>query len=137
MTLTEKAKEVLIANDIDGYSTKPCPKLYPHQWLWDSCFIAIGYSHFNIERAKNEIRGVLMGQWDNGMIPHMRFNKEVKDYHPSPSTWGIPVDKLTSGITQPPMIAPVVWEIYKKDKDKKGKQQKKSVKDKRKDKKSK
>jgi len=38
--LFQAAKDVLAANDL-GTSTKPAPDLYPHQWNWDSCFIAI------------------------------------------------------------------------------------------------
>jgi glycogen debranching enzyme len=117
--MIRKAEQVLINNDIDGKSTKPSPRLYPHQWFWDSCFIAIGYSHFDISRAKKEIKGILEGQWKNGMIPHIKFNPKAKNYYPSPKEWNIPEDKLTSGITQPAMLAIAVWDIYQKDKDKK------------------
>ncbi len=44
--LIEKAKKVL-GNNWTGGFTKPSPKLYPHQWNWDSGFISIGYSHFD------------------------------------------------------------------------------------------
>lgn len=119
MTTLDNAKDILITNDIDGYSTRPSPKLYPYQWFWDSCFIAIGYSHFDIDRAKREILGILESQWANGMIPHIKFNSKTKGYFPSPDKWKIPEPKLTSGITQPPMLAIAVWEIYNKDRDKK------------------
>lgn len=35
------AKEILEMNNRGNY-TQPAHGLYPHQWLWDSCFIAIG-----------------------------------------------------------------------------------------------
>lgn len=116
--LLEKAKDILYTNDIDGYSTKPSPRLYPHQWLWDSCFIAIGYSHFDIDRAKNEIRGLLRGQQDDGFIPHIRYNTEAKDYFPSANDWGFKQEKNISGITQPPLLAEACRRIYEKDEDK-------------------
>lgn len=120
--LIEKAVTVLRENDIDGRRTKASARLYPHQWLWDSCFIAIGYRHFDINRAMNEIRGLLEGQWPNGMIPHIIFNKRQEGGHPR-ERWGtrkVPKYKNieTSGISQPPMVAIAVWEIYKKNKDK-------------------
>jgi hypothetical protein len=49
--LLAAALEVLKANDRGTY-TMPGPDLYPHQWLWDSCFVAIGLRHTNIDRAK-------------------------------------------------------------------------------------
>jgi len=79
--LIEKAVTVLRENDIDGRRTKASARLYPHQWLWDSCFIAIGYRHFDINRAMNEIRGLLEGQWLNGMTPHIIFNKRQEEGH--------------------------------------------------------
>ncbi|MBD3387645.1 MAG: glycoside hydrolase [Candidatus Altiarchaeales archaeon] len=117
MSLSDPARAVLESNDVDGSSTRPSPRLYPHQWLWDSCFIAVGYSHFNVSRAKREILSALGGQWENGMIPHIRFNPEVRDYFPSPGDWGVPDGKMTSGITQPPMPAIAAWEIFRRDRD--------------------
>ncbi len=63
--LVNTAKNILEENQI-GKATKPAPNLYPHQWNWDSCFIAIGVSHYDEERAQkiNHCRC----QWSNGMI---------------------------------------------------------------------
>jgi len=44
---TAKAISIL-ANNWTGEFTKPAPHLYPHQWNWDSGFVALGYSHFDI-----------------------------------------------------------------------------------------
>ena len=52
--LVKKAKEVLDGNWL-GASTKPAPALYPHQWNWDSGFIAIGYARYNQTRAQQEL----------------------------------------------------------------------------------
>ena len=56
--LVEIAKTVLEEN-YEGTYTVPSQKLYPHQWLWDSCFIAIGFSNYDIDRAQTEILSLL------------------------------------------------------------------------------
>jgi hypothetical protein len=65
-TLFEDASDVLKQND-KGDFTMPAGELYPHQWLWDSCFTAIGLRHLDVERAQKELLSLLRGQWSNGM----------------------------------------------------------------------
>ena len=50
LPLDEQAKQILGANDRGDY-TIPAENLYPHQWLWDSCFVAIGLRHIDVDRA--------------------------------------------------------------------------------------
>lgn len=113
--LAEAAQTVLEQND-RGHYTAPAPNLYPHQWLWDSCFTAIGIRHYDTERAKMEILSILRGQWTNGMVPHMIFNDEPK-YRRDRNIWRSwvnphsPDDVVTSGITQPPVLAEAVQQI--------------------------
>ena len=115
--LKQRALSVLNTNTI-GYATKPAPTLYPHQWNWDSAFIAIGLSHINHEQAQKEIKALLKSQWRNGMIPHINFNPAAADYYPGPSFWDSnihpdsPTDIQTSGITQPPLLAWATFHIY-------------------------
>jgi hypothetical protein len=40
--IVQTCTDVLRTND-RGVYTAPADGLYPHQWLWDSCFTAIGY----------------------------------------------------------------------------------------------
>ncbi|HET9850592.1 MAG TPA: trehalase family glycosidase [Candidatus Saccharimonadales bacterium] len=106
---------VLKQND-KGKWTVPAEGLYPHQWLWDSCFIAIGLRHLSIDRAKAEINRLLSGQWSNGMVPHMILSKDSRDRqiergYLSPYS---PDGVDTSGITQPPMLAEAVTKIGQK-----------------------
>ncbi|MFZ0450951.1 MAG: hypothetical protein WAL98_17070 [Desulfatiglandaceae bacterium] len=42
----KQAKRILEANWAGTY-TKPSRGLYPHQWNWDSGFIAMGYAHYD------------------------------------------------------------------------------------------
>jgi hypothetical protein len=71
--LARQAKAVL---DFDwtGEYPMPGPRLYLHQWSWDSAFIAIGYSHYDQERAMSELRHLFEAQWKNGLLPQIVFN---------------------------------------------------------------
>lgn len=114
----EEAQAVLKANDQGSY-TVPAPDLYPHQWLWDSCFIAIGLRHLDIDRAKTEILSLLRGQWHNGMMPNMilqnhRKYKRDRDIWRSWANPYSPDDIATSGITQPPMLAEAIVRLGEK-----------------------
>ena len=80
--LFESAKNVLQGN-WNGNFTIPSPTLYPHQWSWDSAFIAIGNSYSNTERAIKEIEFLFDAQWTNGMVPHIVFNDKEKTYFPA------------------------------------------------------
>src|SRR5450631_4103548 len=83
--LLARAQAVLKLNDRGNY-TMPAEGLYPHQWLWDSCFVAIGLRHLDIERAKIEILSLLRGQWHNGMLPNIIFRGENR-YRTDRDAW--------------------------------------------------
>ena len=70
----KKAKKVLLGNRRSGYTLPTNNKLYPAQWNWDSAFIALGYSYFNLNFALGEISTLLKGQWKDGMVPHILFH---------------------------------------------------------------
>ncbi|PID32375.1 glycoside hydrolase [Candidatus Saccharibacteria bacterium] len=116
--LLDDCQAVLLDNN-RGSHTIPAQGLYPHQWLWDSCFIAIGLRHFDIDAAKREIFSLLKGQWTNGMIPHMIFAPSDA-YQQDRNIWrswlnpNAPDHLSTSGITQPPMVAEAVVRIGRK-----------------------
>ena len=58
-----KAKKTLLGNRRKGYTLPTNNKLYTAQWNWDSGFIALGYSYFNLNFALKEINTLLDGQW--------------------------------------------------------------------------
>ena len=107
--LSARAREVLDRNR-RGDWTCPSAALYPHQWLWDSCFVAIGLARSDPQRAADELRSLFRGQWSNGMVPHMIFAAGVRDVG-SQRIWQskrnplAPRDVDTSCITQPPLLA--------------------------------
>ncbi len=113
--LLEKAKAVLEAND-QGIYTVPASVLYPHQWLWDSCFIAIGLRHLDIDRARTELLSLLRGQWHNGMLPNLIL-ADLPKYRRDRDIWRSwlnaysPDNVATSGVTQPPMLAEAVVRV--------------------------
>ncbi len=116
--LAEQAIGVLKRND-RGLFTVPNGELYPHQWLWDSCFIGIGLRHVDVERAKLEVLSLLRGQWSNGMVPNMIFTPgpNYRQRHDIWRSWlspFAPEGVLTSGITQPPLLAEVIVRIGEK-----------------------
>ncbi len=115
--LLEGATKVLEENN-RGKWTVPHENLYPHQWLWDSCFIAIGLRQLDVERAQTEIKSILRGQWDNGMLAHMIFSESPKRLSQKLQEGWInpnsPSGVKTSGFTQPPMIDEAVWLIGQK-----------------------
>jgi hypothetical protein len=75
----------------------PHATTYPWQWLWDSCFHAIVWTHLGDERGLVELRTALSDQDADGFVAHLRYGDG-----PNPHTefWGRP---RTSSITQPPM----------------------------------
>lgn len=95
--------------------TVPSPQTYPYQWLWDSCFHAIILSYCSLEDAKKELLSLLSHQYTNGFIPHMIYWDKAKLSDFPVVEWG---KEDTSTITQPPMLAYSVWQIFQKDQDK-------------------
>ncbi|TYP99091.1 trehalase [Tenacibaculum adriaticum] len=122
--LREKAKKVLNANYNEEGFTIPCEGLYPFQWKWDSGFIAIGFAHFDMFKAKKEVTTLLDAQWENGFIPHIVFHNESDSYFPGPDFHKSELHPLaskkykTTGITQPPVLGFVLQELYRIANDK-------------------
>jgi glycogen debranching enzyme len=122
--LAQRALDVLEAN-WRGASTVPSPRLYPHQWSWDSACIAIGYSRSRAERAEQELRSLFRGQWQSGLLPHIVF-AEGQGYFPGPEFWrtdvapDAPREPRTSGIVQPPVHATAVLQVYLAARDRDG-----------------
>ena len=114
--LIEEAKKVLLGNKKRGYTMPTNNKLYPAQWKWDSGFISLGYSYFNLKYALDEITTLLRGQWKDGMIPHILFHDLSTNYYPNHSVWNCGNKIHSSGITQPPVLAIILKKILDKNK---------------------
>jgi glucosylglycerate hydrolase len=118
-TLRDRAAAVLHGND-EGTWTKASPVLYPHQWSWDSAFIAIGWAHLDVGRAMTELEQLFAAQWATGMVPHLVFRAGPEHpYFPGPEWWDTSVSPAapppplqTTGICQPPVHALAVQRIW-------------------------
>ena len=90
-----------------GYAV-PNTAVYPHQWLWDSCFHAVTWVRLGEpERASEELANVFARQHENGFVPHMTY-WDHPDLHAS--FWGRSGE---STITQPPMYGHAVAELVR------------------------
>ena len=119
--LVEKARAVLTGNDMGSF-VRPGRDLYPHQWNWDSALIAIGLAGVDPARGRAEVLSLLLGQWEDGMVPHIVFHVPNPDYSPGPELWGSAAcdgapEVATSGITQPPVLATAVRVLHEADPD--------------------
>jgi hypothetical protein len=107
--LQDRARAILDAHwQPKGY-TVPNAAVYPHQWLWDSCFHSIAWAHLGEgERALAELRNVFAHQADDGFVPHMTYWDDP-DMHAD--FWG---RRWTSCLTQPPMYGHALVEIARR-----------------------
>jgi hypothetical protein len=119
--IAARATTVLEANWRKTH-TVPAAGLYPHQWSWDSSFIALGLSRISPRRAGQEMDALFAGQWADGRIPQIIFDPHRdQDYAPGASFWqstsipGAPDHVETAGLVQPPNHAWAVWKIHQAD----------------------
>jgi Trehalase len=110
--LDERAREILIRNDRGGY-TVPNGRVYPFQWNWDSAFVSLGIATLDLDRAWRELETLFQGQWQEGLLPHIIFWRDDAGYFPGPGVWATGRTPPTSGITQPPVAATAVHELWK------------------------
>ena len=75
-------------NNRGGFTVRTT-KLYPHQWIWDSAFTALGISTYNKIRAWQELILLINAEWKNGMIPHIIFHENNPNYFLGPNHWQI------------------------------------------------
>lgn len=118
--LVAEATRVL-AENWRGLHTVPAGGLYPHQWSWDSAFIAIGLRHLSPRRAQQELESLLGAQWADGRLPQIVFAAGRDDeYSPGASFWrsdripgSAPVP--TAGLIQPPNHAWAALLVHEAD----------------------
>ncbi|NNF53403.1 MAG: hypothetical protein HKN03_03070 [Acidimicrobiales bacterium] len=81
----------------------PNGMVYPHQWLWDSCFHSLAWTALGDRRGVVELRSALANQdQSSGFIPHMSYWDDPAVHA---DFWGRPD---LSTITQPPMFGHAV-----------------------------
>ncbi|HEV7184939.1 MAG TPA: hypothetical protein VGN33_10630 [Leifsonia sp.] len=121
MSRLENACARVLLSNWRGSYTVPAGGLYPHQWSWDSAFIAMGLRHLSPRRAQIELDTILSAQWDDGRLPQIVFHSGSDDgYSPGASFWrsetipGSP-PVATTGLIQPPNHALAVLMVHESD----------------------
>ncbi len=95
--IRERARSVLDSSwRADDDFCPPNAQVYPHQWLWDSCFHAIAWSALGDQRGLRELRSCFRAQLPSGFVPHMRYLE--------PNNLRGPLTDRSS-FTQPPIYA--------------------------------
>ncbi|MFI6425084.1 MGH1-like glycoside hydrolase domain-containing protein [Promicromonospora sp. NPDC050880] len=110
----DAAARVLDTNWTGSY-TVPATGLYPHQWSWDSAFVAIGNRHREPSRARRELVALLEAQWTDGRVPQIVYDVgRDDDYAPGAEFWqsGPHAGPATSGLMQPPVHAWAAWLVH-------------------------
>jgi hypothetical protein len=104
-----------------GHYTVPAGGLYPHQWSWDSAFIAIGLRHLSPRRAQQELDTLFSAQWADGRLPQIVFDRyRDEDYSPGDAFWRsdrIPNSAVvpSAGLVQPPNHAWAALLVHRAD----------------------
>jgi hypothetical protein len=118
MTVLAAQGAHVLGLNTDGVVVKPAPALYPHQWSWDTAFIVIGLASIDLPAACANLDALFVGQWANGMVPHIVFDPDRVGYFPGPDRWACaelsphaPSSPRTSGICQPPVHAISTWRV--------------------------
>ena len=107
--LAGRARAILEAHWQPRGYTVPNASVYPHQWLWDSCFHAIAWAELGEpDRALAELRNLFAHQADDGFVPHMTY-WDAPDMHAD--FWG---RRWTSCLTQPPMYGHALVELARR-----------------------
>ncbi|QFT74507.1 amylo-alpha-1,6-glucosidase [Ruegeria sp. THAF33] len=115
--LIDQACKVMEGNDRGSY-TVPTHGLYPFQWNWDSALSALGFSHFDMDRAWVEVETLMAHQWEDGMVPHIVFHEPDDGYFPGPDVWQTGQSVPTTGITQPAVAGLALRKLYNRAEDK-------------------
>lgn len=87
-----------------------CPSTgtYPFQWFWDSCFHAVVLSHFDVARARIELRSLLANQQEDGFVAHVTLWQRERHLEML-STYSIAYrTPYLSDCIQPPLLAEAV-----------------------------
>ncbi|QTX03942.1 MGH1-like glycoside hydrolase domain-containing protein [Agromyces archimandritae] len=116
----DAARAILETNWTGGH-TVPATGLYPHQWSWDSAFIAIGLRRLDPVRARTELGSLFAAQWSDGRLPQIVYDpSRDDDYAPGDAFWRsreLPEagPLPSSGLIQPPNHAWAAWLVHEAD----------------------
>lgn len=81
---------------------------YIGAWLWDNALHTLAYRHVNPELARDQIRGMLVHQQDDGMLPDAIFDDGIVTEISHP---------IKGKVTKPPILAWAAMKINEIDPD--------------------
>jgi len=92
----------------------PSASVYPHQWLWDSCFHSIVMARFDGRLAKAELDTLLSTTRSDGLIPHLATWKKSTPVPFLDSAMALVRNIMHhANLTQPPVLGTALEEVYK------------------------
>ena len=86
----------------------PSKLKYVGLWLWDSAMHALAYRHIDPELARNQIRAMLSGQLEDGMLPDAIYDEGVIATIDHP---------IRAEVTKPPILAWAALKLHETDPD--------------------
>jgi len=81
----------------------PSKAQYLGIWNWDACFHAIALRHIDPELARDQLRTMLAGQCEDGMIPDVVHDEGIVDHIDHP---------VAARVTKPPVMAWAALKIH-------------------------
>jgi len=86
----------------------PSKTTYVGLWLWDSAMHALAYRHVDPELARHQLRAMLSGQLEDGMLPDAIYDEGVifEIDHP-----------IRAEVTKPPILAWAALKLHETDPD--------------------
>lgn len=110
--LEDRVRAVLEAHWREPGFTVPNARVYPWQWLWDSCFHAVIWAALGEgDRGRAELVSLFARQHATGFVPHLVYWDGFTGHA---SLWG---RERTSSITQPPLYGHAVAELVRRGVD--------------------
>jgi len=101
------------AGERDGVAfayTRPSPGRYRWQWYWDSCFSAIAWRRFDVDRSRRELSTLLAAAREDGFIGHTIFWASQLSGVRRLYYNVIDEGDFTTATIQPPMLA-WAWQV--------------------------
>ncbi len=89
-------------------SMLPSKLSYVGLWLWDNAMHALAFRHVDATLARNQIRGMLIHQLSNGMLPDAVYDEGIVSSIDHP---------IVGDVTKPPILAWAALKLHETDPD--------------------
>ena len=115
--IKSQARNQLEQNWTGEYYAPHLDGAFPDNFLWDTCFVAMGLAEDEPMLAATQMVQLMRYQWPNGMIANQNVDTKRRgtiierlnfQTDKSPDA---PENQPTSGFSQPPMIAEATWTV--------------------------